>query len=71
MVRVISQETFDSVVKENMEEFDMSREDAVKEAIEQFQSQVRSWNQTPVTLFVSFLRTKDYSKWLLVCQDHQ
>ena len=41
MVRVISQETFDGVVKENMEEFDMSREDAIKEAIEQFQSQVQ------------------------------
>jgi hypothetical protein len=41
MVRVISQETFDAVVKENMEEFDMSREEAVKEAVEQFQSQVK------------------------------
>ena len=40
MVRVISQETFDAVVKENMEEFDMSREEAVQEAVEQFQSQV-------------------------------
>ena len=42
MVRVISQETFDSVVKENIEEFEMSREDAIKEAIEQFQSQVQT-----------------------------
>lgn len=41
MVRVISQETFDAVVKENMEEFDMNREEAVKEAVEQFQSQVK------------------------------
>lgn len=40
MVRVITQETFDSVVKENMDEFEMSREEAIKEAIEQFQSQV-------------------------------
>jgi hypothetical protein len=40
MVRVISQETFDAVVKENMEEFEMSREEAIKEAVEQFQSQV-------------------------------
>lgn len=39
MVRVISQETFDLVVKENMEEFDMNHEDAVKEAKEQFEQQ--------------------------------
>ena len=43
MVRVISQETFDSVVKENMEEFDMEKEEAIKEAKEQFQSQVYKW----------------------------
>ena len=42
MVRVINQETFDSVVKENMEEFDMSKEEAVKEAKEQFEAQVRN-----------------------------
>lgn len=39
MVRVISQETFDSVVKENMEEFDMTKEEAIQEAQEQFRSQ--------------------------------
>jgi len=39
MVRVISQETFDDVVKENMEEFGLSREEAIKDAIEQFESQ--------------------------------
>ena len=43
MVRVISQETFDAVVKENMEEFEMSREEAIKEAIEQFQTQVKRY----------------------------
>ena len=42
MVRVISQETFDDVVKENMEEFGLSREEAIKDAIEQFESQVSS-----------------------------
>ena len=40
MVRVISQETFDSVVKENEEEFEMSRAEAIQEAISQFESQV-------------------------------
>ena len=41
MVRVITQETFDGVVKENMEEFDMGKEEAIKEAKEQFETQVR------------------------------
>lgn len=40
MVRVITQETYDEVVKENMEEFDMSPEEAVKEAVAQFEAQV-------------------------------
>ena len=40
MVRVITQETFDCVVKENMEEFDMGKEDAIKEAKDQFETQV-------------------------------
>ncbi|XP_023322074.1 armadillo repeat-containing protein 6 [Eurytemora carolleeae] len=39
MVRVISQETFEDIVKENMEEFEMSREEAVREAKEQFEQQ--------------------------------
>lgn len=39
MVRVITQETFDCVVKENMEEFDMGKEDAIKEAKDQFETQ--------------------------------
>lgn len=40
MVKVISQETYDAVVKENMEEFGLSLDEARKDAIEQFQSQV-------------------------------
>ena len=39
MVRVITQETFDLVVKENMEEFDMGRAEAVRDAREQFEQQ--------------------------------
>ncbi|XP_076066743.1 armadillo repeat-containing protein 6 isoform X2 [Oratosquilla oratoria] len=39
MVKVISQETFDSVVKENVEEFDMTLEDAVEESCKEFESQ--------------------------------
>ncbi|KAJ2937792.1 hypothetical protein O0L34_g18572 [Tuta absoluta] len=39
MVRVVTQETYDEVVKENMAEFDMSPEDAIKEAVAQFEAQ--------------------------------
>ncbi|XP_037314104.2 armadillo repeat-containing protein 6 [Pungitius pungitius] len=37
--RRITQETFDAVVKENMEEFEMDPDEALKEAVEQFDSQ--------------------------------
>lgn len=37
--RRITQETFDAVVRENMEEFDMDAAEALKEAVEQFESQ--------------------------------
>lgn len=39
MVKVISQETFDGVVKENMEEFEMDMAEAVADAKEQFEKQ--------------------------------
>ncbi|XP_071747821.1 armadillo repeat-containing protein 6 isoform X2 [Lepeophtheirus salmonis] len=39
MVKVISQDTFDAVVAENMDEFDMSKSEAIEEAKEQFLSQ--------------------------------
>lgn len=41
MAKVITQATFDDVVKENMVEFEMSAEEAVNDTVEQFQSQVR------------------------------
>lgn len=37
--RRISQETFDEVVRENVEEFDMDKAEAIKEAIAQFRKQ--------------------------------
>ena len=37
----ITQETFDEVVKENIDEFDMTSEEALSEAIQQFESQGR------------------------------
>ncbi|CAK1547615.1 unnamed protein product [Leptosia nina] len=39
MVRIISQETYDDVVRENIDEFDMDPEEAIKEAIAQFEAQ--------------------------------
>ena len=39
MVKVITQETFDSVVKENVEEFGMEMSEAVRDAKEQFEKQ--------------------------------
>nr|CAD7588142.1 unnamed protein product [Timema genevievae] len=39
MVRVITQETFDDVVKENIEDFDMSPEEALQDAVQQFEAQ--------------------------------
>ena len=37
--RRITQETFDAVVKENMDDFEMDPDDALKDAVEQFDSQ--------------------------------
>ncbi|XP_047491037.1 armadillo repeat-containing protein 6-like [Penaeus chinensis] len=39
MAKVVSQETFDSVVLENVLEFDMDIEDAINDAIKEFESQ--------------------------------
>ena len=40
MAKQISQETFDGVVRENMEEFEMSAEEAIEDAVSQFEAQV-------------------------------
>lgn len=37
--RRITQETFDAVVRENMEEFEMEPDEALSEAVQQFESQ--------------------------------
>jgi hypothetical protein len=42
MAKVISQETFDSTIQENVVEFSMAIEEARNETIEQFEAQV-SW----------------------------
>lgn len=40
MAKIISQETYDDVIKENIIEFSMTVDEARKETIEQFQAQV-------------------------------
>jgi len=40
MAKIISQETFDDVVKENILEFSMSPEEAKEESVKQFEAQV-------------------------------
>ena len=42
MAKQISQDTFDAVVKENIEEFEMEPEEALDDAIQQFEAQVCS-----------------------------
>lgn len=37
--RRITQETFDDAVRENMEEFEMDPDEALRDAVEQFESQ--------------------------------
>lgn len=37
--RRITQETFDAAVRENMDEFEMDPDEALREAVEQFESQ--------------------------------
>ena len=48
MAKQISQETFDDVVRENMQEFDMTAEEALEDAVKQFESQVKE-NVRPAT----------------------
>lgn len=40
MVRVINQETFDNIVKENVDDFGMAIEEAIEDAIKQLEAQV-------------------------------
>jgi hypothetical protein len=40
MVRVTTQETFDSVVKENEDDLGLDHDEAVQDAIKQFEAQV-------------------------------
>jgi len=40
MAKQVTQETFDDVVKENVQEFEMTVEDAMNDAVQQFESQV-------------------------------
>ena len=40
MAKQISQETFDAVVRENIDQFEMPAEEAINDAVKQFEAQV-------------------------------
>lgn len=44
MEKAVTQETFDSVVLENVTEFDMPVEEAISDAIKEFKAQVSSFS---------------------------
>lgn len=55
MVLIITQETFDNAVKENIEDLGLEAEEAVLEAIVQFQKQVSySFKQRVITIALIF-----------------
>lgn len=63
----ITQETFDAAVRENIEEFEMGPEEAVKEAVEQFESQGNVvWLCPSAGLAVCLTVPSD--PWLLMCK---
>lgn len=41
MAKAISQDTFNEVVKENVEDFEMTEEEAIDDAVKQFEAQVK------------------------------
>ena len=45
MAKQISQDTFDAVVKENIEDFEMSPQQAIDDAVKQFEAQVKLMNR--------------------------
>lgn len=50
MAKIISQETFDDVVQENVVDFSMSPSEAKEETIKQFEAQVRICMRHPIRL---------------------
>ena len=68
MVKVVTQETFDEYVRENMEEFDMSKEEAIQEAKDQLLTQVRSdkyvinaLGSNACLMYFSFIHKRTYT----------
>lgn len=56
-LRRITQETFDAAVRENIDEFEMDPDEALREAVEQFQSQGIVARVT-INVLVCFLVTR-------------
>jgi len=71
MARKVSQETFDDVVNENMEEFDMSRKYALKDAINQFSKQHVDLSAIDITGGIGRKEVLDSIKELQSCVDRK
>lgn len=61
MVRVISQETYNEVVNENIEQFSMTPKEAIEDAVQQFEAQVLQF------VYLSFSNLKFREKCQLIC----
>ena len=55
MAKQITQETFDAAVKENITEFEMEVEEAITDAVQQFEAQVPHNPLNPVYILLSSL----------------
>ena len=57
MAKQITQETFDAAVKENIDDFEMTPEEAIEDAVKQFEAQVQKlpFFQSTIYLNISYL----------------
>ena len=67
----ISQETFDDVVRENIEDFEMERSEALSEAINQFKSQGVDLSNIDLTGGEGRQEMEDAMQLLMCVQDNQ
>lgn len=63
MVRVITQETYDEVVNENMEQFSMTPKEAIEDAVKQFEAQVFRF------VYFCFYNLEICEKRLFICYE--
>ena len=55
MAKHVTQKTFDDAVWENIKEFEMDVQEAIDDAVQQFEAQVRyGWCQLPTEIYIEF-----------------